>query len=35
MEGTSWNVLHGSYLIEATPWELRHGTLTFAAPRGP
>ena len=26
MEVTYWNVHHGSYLMEGTPWKLPHGT---------
>ena len=26
MEVTSWNLHHGSYLVELTPWKMPHGT---------
>ena len=29
IEGTSWNLHHGSYLIEVTPWKLPSGTYTM------
>ena len=29
MEGTSWNLHHGSYLVELTPWKLLQGTYTM------
>ena len=29
MEVTSWNLHHGSYLMEHTPWKLLHGTYTM------
>ena len=29
MEVTSWNVKHGSYLTEGTPWKLPSGTYTM------
>ena len=29
MKGTSWNLHHGSYLVERTPWKLPHGTYTI------
>ena len=29
MEGTSWNLHHGRYLIERTPLKLPHGTYTM------
>ena len=28
MEGTSWNLHHGSYLMELTPCKLPQGTYT-------
>ena len=31
MEGTSWNLQHGSYLIEPSPCTIRHGTYTMEA----
>ena len=29
MEFTSWNLHHGSSLMEHTPWKLPHGTYTI------
>ena len=29
MEGTSWNLHHGSYLVEHTPWNLPSGIYTM------
>ena len=29
MEVTSWNLYHGSYLVERTTWELPHETYTM------
>ena len=29
MEVTSRKLLHGSYLVEPTPWKLPHGTYTM------
>ena len=29
LESTSWNLYHGSYLMELTPWKLPHGTYTM------
>ena len=29
MEGPSWNLHHGSYLVEHTPWKLPSGTYTM------
>ena len=29
MEGTSWTLHHGRYLIERTPWNLPNGTYTM------
>ena len=29
IEGTSWNLHHGSYLTEVTPWKLPSGTYTM------
>ena len=29
MEITSWNLHHGSYLMERTPWKLPCGTCTM------
>ena len=29
MEGTSWSLHHGSYLVEHTPWNLPSGTYTM------
>ena len=29
MEVTSWNLHHGSYLVELKPWKLTHGTYTM------
>ena len=26
MKGTSWNLYHGSYLVELTPWKLPNVT---------
>ena len=31
MEVTSWNIHHGSYLVERTPWKGPHGVLTTEA----
>ena len=29
MEVTSWNLHHGSYLVELRPWKLPNGTYTM------
>ena len=29
MEVNSWNLHHGSYLVEPTPWKLLSGTYTM------
>ena len=29
MEVASWNLNHGSYLLERTPWKLPHGPYTM------
>ena len=30
MEVTFWNIHHGSYLVEGTPWKLPHGNYNVA-----
>ena len=34
MEDTYYNLHHGSYLMERTPWKLPHGTYTWKLPHG-
>ena len=34
MEVTLWNLHHGSYLVELTPWKLPHGITPWNVPRG-
>ena len=34
MEGTSWNLHHGSYLMEHTPRKVPHGNTPWKLPHG-